>query len=176
MNTLRVLFHSGLLLMLISMAAMAQSVQTDYDRSFSLAGLKTYGFYEQARLPGDPLAESPLNDRRIHTALDSQLRAQGFSPSEQPDFLIAYYVTTKQGLDIQDNRFGIGPWERWGNIDVKQVTQGTLVVAFVDPATRQEVWRGMASATIKEKNLHKDVNKSITKLVQQFVKDQTGKK
>jgi Domain of unknown function (DUF4136) len=171
MQTLRVVFNCGILLMLSSMA-MAKSVRTDYDRSFNLARLKTYGFNEQARRPGDPLAESPLNDRRIHTALDSQLQAQGFSPSEQPDFLIAYFVTARQGLDIQDNRFGIGPWERWGNITVNQVTEGTLVVVFVDRAMRQEVWRGLASGTIKEKNLHKDVNKIITKLVQQFVKDQ----
>ncbi len=176
MKTLRVVFNCGILLMLSSMTALAQSVQTDYDRSFNLARLKTYGFYEQARRPGDPLAESPLNDRRIHTALDSQLQAQGFSPSGQPDFLITYFVTTRQGLDIQDNRFRIGPFDDGtGSIKVKQVTEGTLVVIFVDPSTRQEVWRGIASGTIKEKSLHKDVNKSITKLVQRFVKDQAGK-
>ena len=176
MKTLRVVFSFGLLLMCIPMAAMAQSVQTDYDRSFNLARLKTYGFLELPRKPGDPLAESPLNDRRIHNALDSQLQAQDFSPSGQPDFLIAYYVTTRQGLNIQDNRFGIGPWDRWGNINVKQVTEGTLMVVFVDPATRQEVWVGMASGTINPKNLDKEVNKSIAKLVQRFVKDQAGKK
>jgi Domain of unknown function (DUF4136) len=60
----------------------------------------------------------------------------------QPDFLIAYFVTTRQGLDIQDNRLGIGPWERSGNITVNQVTEGALVVVFVDRAMRQEVWRG----------------------------------
>jgi hypothetical protein len=162
--------------MLISIAALAQSVQTDYDRSFNLAGLKTYGFYEQERRPGDPLAESPLNDRRIHTALDSELRAQGLSPGEQPDFLIAYYVTTKQGLEIHDNRISMFPWDRWGNINVKQVTEGTLVVKFVDPATRQEVWVGLASGTINPKRLDKDVNKGIAKLVQRFVKDRAGNK
>jgi hypothetical protein len=176
MKTLRVVFHCGLLLTLISMAARAQSVQTDYDRSFNLAGLKTYGFTEQERKPGDPLATSPLNDRRIHTALDSQLQAQGFRQSEQPDFLISYFVSTKQGLNIQDNRFGIGPWDRWGNINVKQVTEGTLMVVFTDTATRQEVWVGLASGTINPKSLDKAVNKSITKLVQQFIKDQAGKK
>lgn len=177
MKTLRAVFNCGLLLMM-SIAALAQSVQTDYDRSFNLAKLKTYGFDEQVRKPGDALAESPLNDRRIHTALDSQLQAQGFSPSGQPDFLIAYYVTTRQGLDIQDNRYGIGPWgwDRWGNINVKQVTEGTLVVMFIDPATRQEVWRGMASGTIKQKSMDKEINKSITKLVERFVKDRAGKK
>jgi hypothetical protein len=176
MNTLRVLFHGGLLMMLISMAALAQSVQTDYDRSFNLARLRTYGFNEQERLPGDPLAASPLNDRRIHTALDSQLQAHGFRPSEQPDFLISYFVTTKQGLEIEENRFGITPWDRWGNINVKQVTEGTLMVVFMDPATRQEVWVGFASGTINPKSLDKAVNKSISKLVQLFVKNQGLKK
>ena len=103
------------------------------------------------------------------------LQANGFSPSGQPDFLIAYYVTTKQGLNIQDNRFGIGPRDRWSNINVKQVTEGTLMVMFIDPATRQEVWVGMASGTINPKSLDKDVNKSITKLVQRFVKIKPGK-
>jgi hypothetical protein len=97
-------------------------------------------------------------------------------PSEQPDFLIAYFVITRQGLDIQDNRFGIGPWERWGNIKVNQVTEGTLMVMFLDPATQQEVWVGLASGTINPKSLDKDVNKGVTKLVQRFVKDQAGKK
>jgi hypothetical protein len=50
------------------------------------------------------LAASPLNDRRIHSALDSQLQAKGFQASEQPNFLIAYFVTTRMGLDIDDNR------------------------------------------------------------------------
>jgi hypothetical protein len=49
------------------------------------------------------------------------------------------------------------------------------VLIFVDPAMRQEVWRGLASGTIEEKSLHKDVNKSIPKLVRRFVKDQAGK-
>ena len=87
---------------------MAQSIQTDYDHSFNLARLKSYGFYQQERKPGDPLAASPMNDRRIHNALDSQLRAHGFGSNAtgQPDFLIAYFVTTRKGLDIRDNRFG----------------------------------------------------------------------
>lgn len=183
MKTLGAVISCVILLMLYSTVARAQSVQSDYDRSFNLARLKTYGFLEQPRKPGDALAESPLNDRRIHAALDSDLQTNGFSPSEQPDFLIAYYVTTKQGLDIQDNRNGGGPWgwgpwgwDRWGNINVKQVTEGTLVVMFIDPATRQEVWRGMVSGTIKQKSMEKEVNKSAAKLVERFVKDRAGKK
>jgi hypothetical protein len=176
MKSLRVLFSCGILMMFSSIAAMAQSVQTDYDRSFNLASLRSYDFYAQKRRSGDPLAESPLNDRRIHDALDSQLKANGFSnkTSEQPDFLIAYYVSTRKGLDIQDNRFGL--LQRMGSINVNQVTEGTIVVTFIDSSTRQEVWRGYVSGTINPKHLDKDVNKGISKLVQRFLKDRAVKK
>jgi hypothetical protein len=59
---------------------------------------------------------------------------------------------------------------------VNQVTEGTIVVVLVDTATQQEVWRGYVSGTINAKNLDKDVNKGIAKLVQRLVKDQAGKK
>jgi multidrug efflux pump subunit AcrB/predicted DNA-binding transcriptional regulator len=176
MNTLRTFLCCGLLLLCACAAATAQTVQTDYDHSFNLARLKTYDFYPQDRKPGDPLAASPLNDRRIHNALDAQLRANGLNnvTSGQADFLIAYFVTTRRGLDIQDNRLGL--LQRMGSINVSQVTEGTIVVIFVNRATQQEVWRGYVSGTINPKDLDKDVNKGIAKLVQKFVKEQAGKK
>lgn len=117
-----------------------------------------------------------MNDRRIHNALDSQLKTHGFtnSTSGQPDFLVAYFVTTHKGLDIQDNRFGL--FQRMGRIDVNQTTEGQLMVVFIDRATKQEVWRGYVSGTIDPKDLDKNVNKGVARLVQKFLKDQAGKK
>ncbi len=173
MKLIRNLFTGGVLLLLCSAAAMAQSVQTDYDRNFNLANLKTFSFYQQERGPRDPLAASPINDRRIHDALSAQLKANGFTESANADFQIDYFVSTKTGLDIQDNRYG---WfQRRGSVNVEQVTEGTLVVVFVDSATKQEVWRGYATGTINPKNLNEDVNKAVTKLVQKFKKNQLGK-
>lgn len=173
MKAFRNLFTSGLFLLLCAGGALAQSVQSDYDHNFNLSSFRTYGFYEQQRRPGDPLAASPINDRRIHDALDTQLKTNGFTSSEQPNFWIAYYVTTRKGLDIRDNRFGL--WQRMGNVSVNQVTEGTIVVVFVDAATRQEVWRGYASGTVNPKDLDKDVNKAVTKLIQKFRKNQADR-
>jgi hypothetical protein len=173
MKLVRNLFGCGVLVLLCGAAAMAQSVQTDYDRTFNLARLKTYSFYQQQRGARDPLAASPINDRRIHDALNTQLQINGFTESAKPDFQIGYFVSTKTGLDIQDNRYG---WfQRRGSIDVEQVTEGTLVVVFVDTATQQEVWRGYATGTINPKHLNEDVTKAVTKLVQKFKKNQSGK-
>jgi len=169
MKGLRFLFGSALFLMMSSVAAMAQSIQTDYDHSFNLGRLKTFDFHQQARKPGDPLSASPMNDRRIHNAIDTQLRANGFSAmTTGPDFLISYYVTTRKGLDIRDNPFGL--FQRMGSVNVNQITEGYIVVVFVDCATQQEVWRGYVTGTIDLKDLDQDVNKGIAKLGQKFVK------
>ena len=175
MRAIRFFFSTGLLLSMSSIAAMAQSVQTDYDHSFNLARLKSYGFIEQARKPNDPLFASPINDRRIHNAIDSQLTAHGFNNNagKRPDFLIAYFVKTQKSLDIRDNRMGI--LQRMGSINVNQVTEGSIVVIFIDAATQQEVWRGIVSGKIEPKDLDKDVNKGVAKLVEKFLKNQAGK-
>lgn len=174
MKNFRNLFCSGLLLLLCAAGALAQTVQSDYDRNANIARYKTFGFYQQNRTAGDPLAVSPINDRRIHDALDTQLKAHGLTATEQPEFLIGYFVTTQKGLDIQDNRWGL--LQRMGSINVNTVTEGTLVVIFVDAQTKQEVWRGYATSVINPKNLDKDVNKAVTKLVEKFKKNQVGQK
>jgi hypothetical protein len=175
MRVIRTLITSGLFVLICSAGALAQSVQTDYDRNFNLSSLRTYAFTHQQRPANDPLAASPINDRRIHDALDSQLRANGLAEAAQPDFLITYHVTTRKGLDIQDNRVGL--FQRLGgSVNVNQITEGTIIVTFVDTATNREVWRGYVSGAINPKDLDKDVNKGIAKLVQRFKKDQGGKK
>lgn len=174
MNMFRKLIACGFFLVLCAGGALAQTVQADYDHNFNLAKFKTFAFYQQERKPGDPLAASPINDRRIHDALNSQLTANGLNPNDQPDFRIAYFVSKKQALDIQDNRFGL--LQRRGSINVEQVTEGTLVVIFADAATGQEVWRGYATGQIRPKDLDKDVTKAVTRLVQKFKKNQAGQK
>src|SRR6185369_4348135 len=175
MSKFRRYLTSFFLLLLCTVGALAQSVQTDYDHNFNLAKLKTYAFSPQQRDGSDPLAASPINDRRIHDALDTQLRVSGLAGSMQPDFWISYFVNTRKNLDIQDNRLGL--FQRMGgSINVNQITEGTIVVIFVDSATNQEVWRGYVAGEINPKDLDKDVNKGISKLIQKFKKNQAGQK
>jgi len=175
MKTVRALLTSSLFLLFCVASTMAQSVQTDFDHNFNLAKLKSYAFAPQVRGPNDPLSASPLNDRRIHDALNTQLRANGLDEAAQPDFLISYFVTTRKNLDIRDNRLGL--FQRMGgSINVNQVTEGTIVVVFTDRALNQEVWRGYVAGTVNPKDLDKDVNKGISKLVDKFKKNQEGRK
>ena len=172
MKTIRVMSMLAIMLGLMAVSAAAQSVQSDFDRSFKFSDLKTFSFAVQNRAATDPLASDTLNDGRIRSGLESQLTASGFRvEKEKSDFVIAYYVTTKNKLNVQD--FGYGPPRWFGSRDIRvnQYSEGTLMVDFIDVKTNQVIWRGRASGTLEMKGVEKKISKSVEKLVKQFVKD-----
>ena len=176
MKAIRVIGVLGILLGLLVVSAAAQTVQSDFDRTFRFSSMKTFSFAVQKRAGTDPLANDTLNDGRIRTGLETQLRANGFRMETQtPDFVIAYYVTSKNKLNVQD--YSYGPPRLWGSRDIRvnQYAEGTLMVDFIDVRTNQVVWRGRATGALELKSIDKNINKSTEKLVKQFVKDTTKK-
>lgn len=172
MKAIRLMSIVAMLLGLLVVSANAQTVQTDYDRSFRFSDLKTFSFVAQRRGATDPLAGDSLNDGRIRTAMESQLIGNGFRmETEKPDFAIAYYVTTKNKLNVQDYGYGPPRWFGGRNIRVNQYSEGTLMVDFIDTNTNQVIWRGRASGTLELKSVDKKISRSVEKLVKQFMKD-----
>jgi len=172
MKTISVMIMLAMVLGLLAVSAAAQSVQSDFDRSFRFSELKSFSFAVQKRAATDPLAGDTLNDGRIRNGLESQLTANGFRmESEKADFVIAYYVTTKNKLNVQD--FGYGPPRWFGSRDIRvnQYSEGTLMVDFIDVKSNQVIWRGRAVGTLEMKGVDKKISKSVEKLVKQFVKD-----
>jgi hypothetical protein len=163
MKAIRVIGVLGILLGLLVVSAAAQTVQSDFDRTFRFSNLKTFSF---------KTTNDTLNDRRIRTGLETQLRANGFrTETGTPDFVIAYYVTSKNKLNVQD--YSYGPPRLWGNRDIRvnQYAEGTLMVDFIDVKTNQVVWRGRATGALELKDVDKKITKSTEKLVKQFMKD-----
>jgi len=176
MKAMRVVNILGLVLGLLVGSAAAQSVQSDFDRTFQFSNLKTFSFAVQRRGATDPLSTDSLNDGRIKTGLESQLIANGYHmETDKADFVIAYYVKTKNKLSVQDYGYGPPRWFGGRDIRVNQDTEGTLMVDFIDARTNQVVWRGRAVGTLDMKGVDKKISKSTEKLVKQFVKDTTKK-
>jgi uncharacterized protein DUF4136 len=164
----------AILLGMMVVSASAQEVQSDFDRSFRFSELKTFSFATQRRGATDPLAGDSLNDGRIRNGLESQLTANGLRmETTRPDFVIAYYVTTKNKLNVQDYGYGPPRWFGSRDIRVNQYSEGTLMVDFIDTRNNQVIWRGRASGTLEMKGVEKKISKSVEKLIKQYLKDTT---
>jgi hypothetical protein len=171
MRIVRTVSVLALVLCAFAGAASAQSVQSDFDRSYDFSKLRTFNFVTQRF--DDPLAKDSLNNGRIRHALESKLMSAGYGMEEmeRPDFAVAYYVSSRNRFSVQD--YGYGPPRWWGRRDIRvdEYTEGTLTLDLIDVRTRQLVWRGRVSGAVELKGADKKIDKAVDKLVRQLLKD-----
>jgi hypothetical protein len=163
----------------------SMTVNYDYDQRVNFAALRTYNW-----LPTPPKSEvNQLTIRNIEFAVDKQLQAKGLGMSpENPDFFIAVHVTKQTKVDTEQWGYAYGngdffyggryPRFRGGapaNYEFRRGTDtyvydiGTLIIDFVDPKTRELIWRGTATAEIDPSAPQIElINKAVTRVLQNF--------
>ena len=158
-------------LVCLGVAAFAQQVHFDYDRSANFSAYKTYQWvnYQEAQV-GDQLM-----DQEIKRAVDAQLAAKGLRRVESTgDLLVGYQAAISQEKEFNSlgGWGGPGLWGGpWGGGNTRVTTStievGKLVIGLFDPATKQLVWRGAASKTL---NISKDPDKNYRNLEKAMAK------
>jgi hypothetical protein len=171
-----------LALAVIALPAHAE-LKSDYDKEYEFAKLKTFDFKHQARPVKDPQGPNSLWKRRIHNELLKDFGVNGFerTATGNPDFLVAYYMGTKQKEDVRYLGYGFPGWGRhrwsWGGwgpgFDVWSLpyTESTLVVDVIDAHTNMLVWRGYDTDDIDLDKADRTIAKAVDTLVKRFVKE-----
>ena len=114
---------------------------------------------------------------------------KGYTPAPkgvQPDFLVAVRGRAEQRTEVEDLGYAGSYWgwdwgwgTGWGwpaETVVRHYTEGTLIVDFVNPQTRQVLWRGTASGVVdhpENPNL-KQVAKAVDKLMNRVPSSQVA--
>jgi Domain of unknown function (DUF4136) len=154
--------------MMTAAVVYAQKVNVDSDPSAPFATYKTYAWIQ-----GTP-APDPLNEDRLHDAVNAQLSERGLAMNTTaPDLVVATHVTTKERKELVANGFGYGPWGFGGGLGtatVETFVEGTLVVDLYDAHTKKMVWRGVATATASDKPTKnaKKMNKALDKMFEKL--------
>jgi len=193
MKVFRVTIAGALVLFAIT-AAFGMSVKSDYEKNFDFSQLHTFAF-KTDRASNDPLKTNTIEAERIQNALTAQLEANGFTQAVQnPDFIVAFYATTKQKTSVESTGFGPGfggfgygrgfgwgygipgggRW-RWGygpDLWTTNYTQGCVMADIIDPKNNELVWRGAVTDTVKGiGQSEKQSNQAAKDLVKNFLKD-----
>lgn len=160
----------SLLLLLLSLAACRTfNVRSDWDDSVSFAGYARYHFLEPPEIPGaDPFADNDLLRKRIRGAIEANLTARGFEAVADPagaDFIVTFGVVMDEKLRVTGGGgaavggfgYGYGRWPVglggvYGASDVRDYQEATLIVDFLDPSSRDLVWRGWGSGFIQTRD------------------------
>jgi hypothetical protein len=193
MKVFRLSVAGGLVLFAIT-AAFGMSVKSDYEKTYDFSRLRTFAFKTE-RDSNDPLNTNTIEAGRIQRALAAELEENGFTQAtENPDFIVAFYATTKEKTSVQSTglgpgfgRFGYGRGFGWGygipgagrwrwgygpDIWTTNYTQGCVMADIIDPNTNELVWRGVVKDTVNGiGQSEKQSNQAAKDLVNNFLKD-----
>jgi len=136
-------------------------VLADYDDNVDFNNYKTFAFYK----PGiDKSGISDLDKKRILRAISSELKAKGFTKSENPDMLVSIFTKSREKVNVNQNNFGYGfgwGWNPWmmngmqNNMSISQYSEGTLFIDFIDRKKKELIWQGVGTGALRTQNREK---------------------
>jgi hypothetical protein len=185
MKAFKIGFSIGLFFSVIP--AFAQSVKSDFDTTYDFSKWKTYDFAPDQTQK--TFLQNSLNEKRIKTEAESQLNANGFlkDGTGKPDFLISPTIAGRPVTKIESRglppvvvppgrRGGSGAMAPGATVPVQRHSfEATVMLDFLDPATNQLIWRGLATDTIDPAKPEKLIKKGVEKVIKQFMKDASRK-
>ncbi|MEJ2719699.1 MAG: DUF4136 domain-containing protein [bacterium] len=182
----------GAILILVGLAGLmvgcsSYSVNFDYDQQADFASYKTFAWMQEPSMVvgGGQSAErvKTLLDKRVHTAVDAQLEAKGLEmvDPDKAELFVAYHASVENKLSVTDWGYSYpGYWGGWygggRDIDVTEYKEGTLIVDLVDAASKQLVWRGIATGVLATNPTPEQMDKNLNTVVTKMFKDYPPKK
>ena len=162
------------MMLLSTIAAIAQHVKTDYDHGANFNQYKTYSWVSVQ-------TNDPLWVDRIKNSVNSALAAKGWTQVESGgDVSIVAMDVTKNRQTLNTFYDGFGGW-RWGGFgDATTTTEtyqvGTLIVDLFDTKTKKLIWRGSSSDTLSDKSDKniKNLNKGVEEMFKHFPPETKG--
>jgi len=145
-------------------------VNTETAPGVNLADYKTFTWVVSAQIVNDPHGNwEPPNfdaDAEIKFLLLKELRARGLEETtREPDLLLVFAA----GVDMQNLEFVKDPKTKMSSLE--QIPKGALLVAMIDPATRNPVWVGTATGEVESGRSNEDVRKRLAYAVKKMLAD-----
>jgi hypothetical protein len=123
----------------------------------------------------DPMLVNSITNRALRADLFKGFENRGYAVADNPDFVVAYYASANDKLDVTywDYGYGFDAWDGWGpsgDATVTEYTQGTVIIDVLNPTTKQLLWRGRGVAKVSdnEPQYEQDLWKTITAVLDKF--------
>ena len=167
--------------LLVAGPAFAQKVYIDYDKDYKKP-VHTFKWAETKETSLE--STNSLMHSRIINAIQHYIHEVGVREvAENPDVYVTYHVSTANRQQLNTTSWGYGypagwAWNPyWGNAwgmgmgtsttTVSTYTDGTLIIDVWDAESKMLIWRGTATATLKQKpeKQAKQLDKALQKMM-----------
>jgi hypothetical protein len=147
------------LILSIAACSSGPTIRSNLDKTADFSRYSTYGFFDEPA--GSTAPYESIGRRHLKSAIDREMQARGFKPSEQPELLVNIHVEQKDKVQVSQEPAGYGGYYGyragmygWGAgtyTSVDQYTEGTLNIDVVDRAQKKLLWEGIAIGRITQR-------------------------
>src|SRR5450432_2512981 len=159
------------------------TVTNDYDHTANFSQFHTFKI---VKLEQQYQALSQFNQTRVIEAVNAQMIAKGFTPSETPDVFVNITSIMKNQKEIVANSYGYGGGYRpyaWGGgnmsttVNVQNYTAGSLIIEVANASTKKLIWEGIGNQDIDSpsSNPEKAITAAVQKIMASFPPGMAGK-
>lgn len=153
------------------------TIRSDFDPSVNFANYRTYSWV----YAGAPQGINPLLYERVRTSIDRSLASRGYTQANPGQFAVAFTLGRRDRVEVNDygpyGGFypGWGRAYRWGwapiynQVDVRNVTDGTLAIDFYDTGTKRPIWHGSATQEVAPGSVNQTlIDRAVDEVLARF--------
>lgn len=174
MKSKLLLFLTITILLLTSCAKV--QVSQDFADTYNFANARAYNWNTELQDNATgAIKDNELLADRFVAAINTTLTSQGFSISDNPDFLVSYtyQISNRIQLDFIEPAlgFGYGRYDRFGGFgvrsgsSVRQYDRGLLTINIHDSSEGKLIWKGNGTREVFTHNTPERLTKTVNELV-----------
>jgi hypothetical protein len=129
--------------------------------------------------PDDPMLTNSITNQALRKAVIEGFQSRGYVLNDSTsDFVVAFYASARQKLDVTFWDYGYGWRPRWwrgwgaprGEPLITEYTEGTVIVDALDPKSKELLWRGRGVAAVSEElqEYVTQLKKTVTAILDKF--------
>ena len=159
------------LLMTIVSCAVKYDLVSDIDSNIDFKKYKTYAIIHDDH--GFEIGTNPINKQRIDNAIESEVIAIGYEPSDNPDLQISWFIKVDTKLEKGIYNTYYSQWRSPRAIEVYEYKEGSLVVDIIDRVTGKVVWHVKVSSDISAEipNVEEKIKQVVKEIFNSYKKD-----
>lgn len=153
--------------LLLLVPGLASDKHVDFDQSVDFSRYRTYSLKRGTNTARPPELNNAIVSGKIDNSIRQQLNTKNLEESKRPDLFIEWHfgaATKKQVFSWPTGRYGLGTHRT-----TSFSTEGTLVIDFVDAATKELIWRGVnRDDKSKPAELSRRIEKDVKELLDRY--------
>ena len=158
----KLIFITSIIMMVLAGCASGPTITANSAPGTDLSNIQTFNFMQPLGTDRSNGTRTPMSAMMI-SSVSRELTGRGLKQSDSPDMLVDFFVTTEERMDVRTrsttssmhsvhrSHWRRGWYSTWPTYQttVRQYTQGTLLIDFIDPNANALIAEGAAQNRLR---------------------------